>query len=271
VQFALSQEKVNVGTDQISFSENDVEKAVIKFTGTDLIIDNNEVNGELYLDANLDLKLRGRDDAIITGNDNVYLATGPNLGITRLFINTEGKVGIGTTSPNSDSNVEIFENTAKRAELRITNASEQFRANSGILLNSTYNASTSELVIKNSDWAKMHIRPNGNFWVERQVSAACFDTRGGCDIVEGFDSNETALSPGDVGVLDGEHLIAMAGQVYVNVTGNVVPGDLLTSSDIPGYAQAVNDFTNSHGAILGKALSANKKEHGSVLVFVNLH
>jgi len=158
----------------------------------------------------------------------------------------------------------------------------------------------------------MHIRPNGNFWVERQVSAACFDTRGGCDIVEGFDSNETALNPGDVvvidsenpgkikksniaydkkilgiisgangikpglklaqeGVLDGEHLIAMAGQVYVNVTGKVVPGDLLTSANIPGYAQSVSDFENSHGAILGKALSANEEKQGTVLVFVNLH
>ncbi len=92
-------QKVRVETDEVSFCEDEEEKAVIRFNGQDLVIDNNEANGDTYLAAELDVTVTARNNAIITGNDNVYLATGPNLGTTRLFINTDGEVGIGTTNP----------------------------------------------------------------------------------------------------------------------------------------------------------------------------
>lgn len=98
-------QKVRVEIDEISFCEDDEEKAEIRYNGQDLVIDNNEANGELYLTTELDVNMRAGNNAIIIGNDNIYLATGPNLGLTRLFINTDGEVGIGTANPATQLHV----------------------------------------------------------------------------------------------------------------------------------------------------------------------
>lgn len=335
IQPSYAQIESQLDPDELKFIEAGAVKANVRYTGIHMTIDNNETNGDVIIQSADDVRIDGLDDAIIEGADDVIIGTN---NLTRVFINQDGDVGIGTSTPDAD--LEIQENFNGRAELRITNDLSQFHAQSGILLNSTYDASNSEFVVKNSDWAivnegdfgsggilgfyfdddefqassdlKMRIRPSGNVWVESQMSAACFDTRGGCDIVEGFDSPSDELEPGDVvsidadnpgqvkksttaydkkvlgivsgangiragiklsqeGVLDGEHPVAMAGQVYVKVTGKVTPGDLLTSSTVPGHAQAVTEFDSSHGSVLGKALSANEKGEGLVLVFVNLH
>jgi hypothetical protein len=76
-------------------------------------------------------------------------------------------------------------------------------------------------------------------------------------------------------VADGLHPVALTGRVYVHVDstgGAIEPGDLLTTSDVPGHAMKVTDPTRSHGAIIGKAMSAlAADERGMVLVLVNLH
>ena len=69
--------------------------------------------------------------------------------------------------------------------------------------------------------------------------------------------------------------VALAGRVYCNTiatTENIEPGDLLTTSSIPGFAMKVTDFENAHGAILGKAMeSLEKGKKGQILVLVTLH
>ncbi|MCK5839390.1 MAG: hypothetical protein KAG99_06045 [Bacteroidales bacterium] len=68
--------------------------------------------------------------------------------------------------------------------------------------------------------------------------------------------------------------VALAGRVYCNTiatTENIEPGDLLTTSSIPGFAMKVTDFENAHGAILGKAMeSLEKGKIGQILVLVTL-
>jgi hypothetical protein len=68
--------------------------------------------------------------------------------------------------------------------------------------------------------------------------------------------------------------VALAGRVYCYVDASdkeVVPGDLLTTSDIPGYACPVINFRKAQGAILGKAMQGLKKgEKGQILVLVTL-
>jgi hypothetical protein len=55
-------------------------------------------------------------------------------------------------------------------------------------------------------------------------------------------------------------------------TQAIQPGDLLTTSDTPGHAMKATDREHSHGAVLGKAMTAlNDGERGLVLVLVNLH
>jgi hypothetical protein len=69
-----------------------------------------------------------------------------------------------------------------------------------------------------------------------------------------------------------DHNVALAGRVFCNVVAldePVAPGDLLTTSSIPGYAMKVRDHDRAQGAILGKAmepLAAGEKRQILVLV-----
>jgi hypothetical protein len=96
--------------------------------------------------------------------------------------------------------------------------------------------------------------------------------------VAGIVSGANELSPGMVlGKFDGQENaipVALTGRVwtYVDATHkSVEPGDMLTTSDTPGYAMPVLDREKAHGAVIGKAMSRLEKgERGLVLVLVNL-
>jgi hypothetical protein len=95
-------------------------------------------------------------------------------------------------------------------------------------------------------------------------------------VISGANGIRTGMVMGQEGsVADGLHPVALTGRVYVHVDstgGAIEPGDLLTTSDVPGHAMKVTDPTRSHGAIIGKAMSAlAADERGMVLVLVNLH
>jgi hypothetical protein len=66
----------------------------------------------------------------------------------------------------------------------------------------------------------------------------------------------------------------MSGRVWVYADATqcaIEPGDLLTTADKPGYAMKARDLRQSHGAILGKAMThLEKGKTGMVLVVVNL-
>ena len=71
-----------------------------------------------------------------------------------------------------------------------------------------------------------------------------------------------------------DHNVALAGRVYCNVDAsetNIEPGDLLTTSSLPGYAMKVTDYARTQGAILGKAMERLEKgQKGQILVLVTL-
>lgn len=72
---------------------------------------------------------------------------------------------------------------------------------------------------------------------------------------------------------DGAHPVALIGRVYCRAdaaSGPIQPGDMLTTSDVPGHAMKVTDHTRSHGAVLGKAMTSLKSGKGLVLVLVSL-
>jgi hypothetical protein len=74
-------------------------------------------------------------------------------------------------------------------------------------------------------------------------------------------------------LLDGGRNVALSGRVYVQAdtsNGAIKPGDLLTTSSIPGRAMRVSDHLRAQGAILGKAMSALNEGQGMVLVLVTL-
>jgi hypothetical protein len=68
--------------------------------------------------------------------------------------------------------------------------------------------------------------------------------------------------------------IALSGRVWVKCDATetaIELGDLLTTSNTPGHAMAVRDFSRAHGAVIGKAMTPLARgETGLVLVLVNL-
>ena len=68
-------------------------------------------------------------------------------------------------------------------------------------------------------------------------------------------------------------VIALVGTVYCLADASKEPievGDLLTTSETPGYAMKASDSTRSFGAIIGKALAPLSEGHGLVPIVVAL-
>ena len=73
--------------------------------------------------------------------------------------------------------------------------------------------------------------------------------------------------------VDGEFPVALTGRVFCladAASDSIEPGDLLTTSNIPGHAMKVTDCARARGAILGKAMSSLKQGQGLVLILVTL-
>lgn len=102
------------------------------------------------------------------------------------------------------------------------------------------------------------------------LSSEPYDTK-----VAGIVAGGNSLGSGvRLGAGQFDHDVALAGRVYCNVETNesaIKPGDLLTTSPIPGYAMKVLDSSRAQGAILGKAMQGLAKgEINQVLVLVSL-
>ena len=97
-----------------------------------------------------------------------------------------------------------------------------------------------------------------------------------------YDSRVAGIVAGANGLGSGVRLgpdsfdldVALAGRVYCNVVAledDIVPGDLLTTSDVPGYAMKVSDMNRAHGAVLGKAMERLERgKRAKILVLVTL-
>ncbi|MBT8144357.1 MAG: hypothetical protein KJO55_06630, partial [Gammaproteobacteria bacterium] len=105
------------------------------------------------------------------------------------------------------------------------------------------------------------------------VSAEAYD-RKVAGIVSGAGGVRPGMTMGQRGsIADGEHPVALTGRVYVRADAShhaIQPGDLLTTSALPGYAMRVVDFDRAPGAIIGKAMTALESGTGLVLVLVTL-
>ena len=67
--------------------------------------------------------------------------------------------------------------------------------------------------------------------------------------------------------------VALSGRVYVQANtsaGAIEPGDLLTTSDMPGEAMKAVDHQRTQGSVLGKAMTPLSEGTGMVLVLVTL-
>lgn len=95
--------------------------------------------------------------------------------------------------------------------------------------------------------------------------------------VAGVISGAGGVRPGllleQEGVIEGGQHVSLTGRVYVKADARhapIEPGDMLTTSDLPGHAMKAVDLTAAQGAILGKAMSRLEGGTGLVLVLVTL-
>jgi hypothetical protein len=96
--------------------------------------------------------------------------------------------------------------------------------------------------------------------------------------VAGIISGAGDIAPGIImgqfgSVADGVYQVALTGRVYCWAdasNGPIEPGDLLTTSDTPGHAMKITDYTRAQGAVIGKAMSSLESGQGLVLVLVSL-
>ena len=105
-----------------------------------------------------------------------------------------------------------------------------------------------------------------------KLSERAYDRRV-AGIVSGANGINPGLSLSQHGALEGGQNVALSGRVYVQADashGAIQPGDLLTTSDTPGYAMKATDYAQAQGAILGKAMSGLSEGKGLVLVLVTL-
>lgn len=106
-----------------------------------------------------------------------------------------------------------------------------------------------------------------------QVSTTAYDNKV-AGIISGANGIKTGMMMGQDGTeADGKHPVALTGRVYCKADasqGSIQPGDLLTTSSVPGHAMKVTDHSKANGAILGKAMTSLGDGQGMVLVLVSL-
>ncbi len=95
--------------------------------------------------------------------------------------------------------------------------------------------------------------------------------------VAGIVSGANGINPGialhQEGLMESGENVALSGRVYVEADASdsaIEPGDLLTTSNIPGRAMKVTNHARAQGAVIGKAMSPLSKGQGMVLVLVTL-
>jgi hypothetical protein len=103
-------------------------------------------------------------------------------------------------------------------------------------------------------------------------STKAYDT-GVAGIVSGANGINSGIILSQPGVNEGGQNVALSGRVYVlaDATGDpILPGDLLTTSSVPGHAMKAGNHAKAVGAVIGKAMSPLPQGRGMVLVLVTL-
>jgi len=176
--------------------------------------------------------------------------------VNAVFVDVAGNVGIGTTVPLTTLDV------------RGTTTTHTLEVTGGADLSESFDLSGEEEILPGMVVSIDPSRPGG-----LRIARGKYD-----HTVAGVVSGAGGVRPGMVmgqsgTVAAGEHPIALTGRVYVYAdasSGPILPGDLLTTSMVPGHAMRVAEHDRAVGSILGKAMTGLDEGRGLILVLVAL-
>ncbi|MCH7497953.1 MAG: hypothetical protein IH971_08885 [Candidatus Marinimicrobia bacterium] len=174
----------------------------------------------------------------------------------RLYIKSNGNIGIGTSDPQELLDVN---GTIKTKVIQITGGAD---------LAEPFRVAGSDAIAPGT---VVSIDPNHPG--QLRVASRAYDRT-----VAGIISGAGGVNPGILmaqadSEADGDYPVALTGRLYAWAdasTGPITPGDLLTTSDTPGHVMKVTDHDRAQGAIIGKAMSSLDEGRDLVLVLVAL-
>lgn len=176
-------------------------------------------------------------------------------GAPRQVITADGRVGIGTTNPQA------------KLDVAGTTRTDVLQIDAGADLAERFQQSGDAIAEPGTVMAIDPTHPG-----HLKFSDTAYDTKV-AGIVSGAGDIKPGLTLSQEGVLEGDLTVAMAGRVYARceaTTSPIQPGDLLTTSDVPGHCMKAVDKERRDGAMLGKAMTGLAEGTGLVLVLVNL-
>lgn len=230
------------------FKTNDVERMRITKGGTLQVLNDASIADNLLVSSNL---VRILNNASIA--DNLFVSNDSVTVDHQLYIN---------------ENADIAKNLTVGGTLKV---------NGGFHINGMLEAKCIT-ILGGCDWyeeanAQETIQPGEVTVIDPNggMNAVKRSTRAYDPLVAGVVSGAGGINPGigltQEGMFKGNTKVAMGGKVMVKAVGSVKPGDLLTSSSVPGCAMAAKNRKKAFGAVIGKALSP-ADANGFVLMLV---
>lgn len=234
---------------------------------SNLVVDSGAVATEGYVAAGLALKVSKAGDTmsgplILNGppSQELQAATKGYVDSTVVWFKSgadiyheTGKVGVGTSAPATELDVR---GTISATNVQITEGAdlaERFR-------------------VTGPETARpgMVLAIDPDHLGSLRVTSEAYDRT-----VVGVISGAGGLQPGLVMYQEegASHPVALVGRAYVWADagyGAIRPGDLLTSSNTPGHAMRVEDYSLAQGAVLGKSMGHLRQGRGLVLVLLSL-
>jgi hypothetical protein len=224
----------------------------------------------------LGLEVHGRTHfALSTGEVNISTPGGnPGLitfaqnGHRRDIVFQNDRMRLLTSSSNSapSKGIDIFEDGNVSVTGQLTCASLKLTGGSDIA--EPFNVGKGDNIIPGMVMAIDSKAPG-----KLKLADKCYD-RCVAGVISGAGNIVPGMIMGQKGsVADGEYPVALTGRVFCWADasyGSIEIGDLLTTSEAPGYAMKVADLAKAQGAILGKAMTSLKEGQGLILILVTL-